>query len=342
MKTTHTFYVLGMHCGACVYMTESELLDVPYITSAKTNLTANTVEVTGEFGNKSPETIAEDLTRVLTKNGYTLSVNQPANDKKNIWKDFNLAIPIAIAFALLFVVLQKVGLVNLVTTSKVSYGTAFIIGIIASLSTCMAVVGGLLLSMSATFAKEGDRVKPQLLFHIGRLVSFFVLGGVIGALGSAFQLSGTSAFVLSLVIGLVMLVLGINLLDVFTMTKRLQLSMPKFIARHVLQVTKLNHTLTPLLVGIATFFLPCGFTQSMQIYALSTGGFVTGGLTMLSFALGTLPILGLISFSSFSIKNSAYRGVFFKTAGLIVIMFALFNLIASMSAYGIIRPIINF
>jgi hypothetical protein len=29
----------------------------------------------------------------------------------------------------------------------------------------MAVVGGLLLSMSATFAKEGDKVKPQLMFH---------------------------------------------------------------------------------------------------------------------------------------------------------------------------------
>lgn len=342
MTLTHTFYVTGMHCKACVYMTESELLDVPYITSAMTNLAANTVEVTGDFGDRSLEIIAEELTQVLSKNGYTLSVNQLTKQKKDIWSDFKIAIPIALGFAVLFVLLQKAGLVNLVTTSKVSYGTAFVIGIIASLSTCMAVVGGLLLSMSATFAKVGDRVKPQVLFHAGRLVSFFVLGGVIGALGSAFQLSGTSAFVLSLVIGLVMLTLGINLLDVFTWTKTLQPSMPRFIARHALGVTKLNHTLTPVLVGIATFFLPCGFTQSMQIYALSTGSFATGGLTMISFALGTLPVLGLISFSSFSIQNSAYSGVFFKTAGLIVIMFALFNLTASLSAYGIIQPLINF
>ncbi len=62
------------------------------------------------------------------------------------------------------------GIVNLVDGSNVTYGTAFTIGIIASLSTCMAVVGGLVLSMSTTFAKTGDRVKPQMMFHVGRLV----------------------------------------------------------------------------------------------------------------------------------------------------------------------------
>ena len=140
---TLTFHVAGMHCNACILMTESELLDVSYITHAKTNLHRNSVEVTGDFGERSPENIAEDLTKVLIKNGYSLSVEKQM--KENGWSDFRIAIPIALAFAVLFLVLQKVGLVNLVTTSKVSFGTAFVIGIIASLSTCMAVVGGLLL-----------------------------------------------------------------------------------------------------------------------------------------------------------------------------------------------------
>ncbi len=30
----------------------------------------------------------------------------------------------------------------------------------------------------------------------------------------------------------------------------------------------------PIIVGVGTFFLPCGFTQSMQIAALSSGSFV--------------------------------------------------------------------
>ena len=340
MNKTYTFHVSGMHCSACILMTESELMDVPDITHATSSLSHNSVEVTGNFGDKSEETIAKELTQVLSKHGYALFTEKQAQERS--WSDFKIAIPITIVFAVLFVVLQKIGLVNLVGGGKITYGTAFIVGIVASLSTCMAVVGGLLLSMSATFAKEGDGVKPQLLFHVGRLVSFFVLGGAIGALGSVFQLNGTATFVLSVIIGIVMLILGLNLLDVFHSTNKLQFGMPKFISRYALSVSKLNHRLTPLLVGIATFFLPCGFTQSMQLYTLSTGNFFTGGLTMFAFALGTLPVLALISFSSFSVKKSPKSGIFFKTAGLIVIMFAFFNLINSLAAIGIIAPIFSF
>ncbi|MBA3733360.1 sulfite exporter TauE/SafE family protein [Patescibacteria group bacterium] len=337
---THTFHISGMHCNACILLTESELEEVSYITKAKSNLKNHTVEITGDFGNKDRKTIAEELTEVLLKNGYSLSTEKQTEIKN--WSEFKIAIPIAIAFGVLFVVLQKLGLVNLVSGGNVSYGTAFVIGIIASLSTCMAVVGGLLLSMSATFAKEGDKIKPQLLFHAGRIISFFVLGGVIGAVGSAFTLSTPVSFILSILIGIVMLILGINLLDVFHFAKRLQPSMPRFLSRHAIGVSKFNHTLTPFLVGIATFVLPCGFTQSMQLYTLTTGSFLKGGLTMLAFSLGTLPVLALISFSSFSIQSSSKAGIFFKTAGLIVIMFALFNLINSLVVIGIIPPLFNF
>lgn len=337
---TYTFHVHGMHCKACVLMIESELSEVPYISKAKSSLKSNSVEVTGSFGGKSQEEVAADLTPFLLKHGYSLSVDKQIKNKN--WADFKIAVPLALIFLLVFVLLQKVGLVNLINTDKVSYGTAFIVGIIASLSTCMAVVGGLLLSISATFAKEGERIKPQVLFHLGRIVSFFILGGVIGALGAAFQLSGTSTFILSLIVGVVMLLLGINLLDVFHFAKRLQPSMPKFLSMQAVNMSKFNHTITPLLVGVATFFLPCGFTQSMQIYTLSTGSFFVGGLTMLFFALGTLPMLALISFSSFSIQNSSKAGIFFKTAGLIVIMFAVFNLINSLVVIGFIPPVFNF
>ena len=180
------------------------------------------------------------------------------------------------------------------------------------------------------------------MFHGGRIITFFILGGVIGSAGGAFTLNTSATFILSIIIGLTMLILGLNLLEIFPWAKRLEPSMPKWIARHAHGVSKLNHTLTPALVGVATFFLPCGFTQSMQIFTLTTGGFLAGGLTMLFFALGTLPLLALISFSSFSIKNSSKAGIFFKSAGLIVILFAFFNLINSLVVIGLIPPIFNF
>jgi len=329
-----------MHCASCVALTESELNEVSEVSKAKSSLATLSVEVTGEFGDKKPEHIARDLSEVLKPHGYSLSLEKQKHSAK--WSDFTLALPIALGFIALFILLQKLGIVNLVTTSQVGYGTAFLIGIIASVSTCMAVIGGLVLSMSANFAKGGDRVRPQVLFHIGRLASFFVLGGVIGALGAVFHLGSTGTFILSFIVAIVLLILGINLLDIFVWVKKFQPTIPSFIGKHIHGLKKVNHILTPFLIGIATFFLPCGFTQSMQIYTLTTGSFITGGLIMGVFALGTLPVLALLSFSSLGIHKKAQSGVFFKTAGLIVIFFAIVNIINALAAAGIIQPVFNF
>jgi len=329
-----------MHCNSCVVLTESELNDLKEVTRAKASLKTHRIEVVGYFGDKEPEHVARDLSEILKPHGYTLSLEKQKHSAN--WSDFRIALPIAGTFIAIFIILQKLGIVNLITTSEVGYGTAFVIGLIASISTCMAVVGGLVLSMAANFAKGGDKVRPQMLFHLGRLVSFFILGGTIGALGSAFQLGSTGSFVLSLIVALVLLVLGINLLDIFPGIKKLQPTMPNFIGQHIHGLKKVNHTLTPLLVGITTFFLPCGFTQSMQIYTLSIGNFWGGAMTMLIFALGTLPVLAFLSLSSLSIHRQTQRGIFFKTAGIVVIFFALFNLINSLVMIGLIPPLFNF
>lgn len=325
---TYTFHVNGMHCKACVILTEGELNELPNVHSSKVNFKKLSVEVTGDFGDLSPEAVAADLSKVLEKHGYSLSLTKAVQTVQ--WSEFTVALPLALVFIAVFVLLQKLGLVNLIGSGKVSYGTAFLIGTIASVSTCMAVVGGLVLSMSASFAKEGDKVKPQLLFHLGRFLSFFVFGGLVGLLGSRFQLGGTGTFVLGLLTAMVLLILGVNLLDVFPRFKNLQPTLPRFLSKHLLQIQAMNHRLTPFLVGTVTFFLPCGFTQSMQIYALGTGSFWMGALTMGFFALGTFPVLALLSFSSLSIQDKSKMGVFFKTAGLVVVFFAFFNLVSTL------------
>jgi hypothetical protein len=140
-------------------------------------------------------------------------------------------------------------------------------------------------------------------------------------------------------VALVMLILGISLLDVFPFVKKLQIKMPKSIERHVTRWGVNDHVLAPLLFGIGTFFLPCGFTQSMQLAALSTGSFIQGSLIMFSFALGTLPVLVLISFGSLNIAHQSWRKVFFRVAGVLIIGLALFNIMATLSVLGVITPV---
>ncbi len=258
------------------------------------------------------------------------------------WSDFKIAIPVTILFILIFIVLQKMGLVNLISSDKTNFGTIFAIGFVASLSSCMAVVGALVLSMSATFAHSGASWRTQTFFHAGRIVSFFLLGGLIGVIGSAFTLNTTATLILNLIVALVLLILGINLLEVFPWAKKLQPSLPRSFKSHIQNFSKIKNVFGPILFGVATFFLPCGFTQSMQIMALSTGNFMDGALTMLVFALGTLPVLLIVSFGAFGFKNSKNTSTFFKISGLIVIVFAIFNLLNALVVAGIINPIFNF
>ncbi|MDO8593710.1 MAG: sulfite exporter TauE/SafE family protein [bacterium] len=330
----------GMHCAACVLMTEGELEDVSYVTDAKSNLKTNSVTVTGEFGDKTPEMVVEELTKVLRPHGYGLSVEKTQKDA--LLGDFVYAIPIAVVLMLAFLLLQKAGLTSFITGSSVSYGTAFIIGLIASVSSCLAIVGGLVLSLSASSAKEGGTWRTQTFFHAGRLGGFFILGGAVGLLGNSLHLGLTANVVLGSIVALVMLILGVNLLDVFHFTKRLQFTLPTRFSKHVMRGSRSDHYLAPVLIGVGTFFLPCGFTQSMQLYALSTGNFMQGALTMTVFALGTFPMLALLSFGSLNIAHKAWKGIFFKTAGIIVIALALFNLANALATAGIISPLFNF
>jgi len=338
-KQEFTFHVSGMHCKACTLLIEEALKELPNVESAHVSLSGEQVAVTGTFAG-TPEEIAGELTKVVHSHGYTISAEKHMQAAG--WGDFVYAIPIALVLILAFLMLQKAGLTSLITSSKVSYGTAFIIGLIASVSSCLAIVGGLVLSLSASSAKEGGTWRSQALFHIGRLGGFFILGGAVGLLGSSLHLGLTANIVLSALVALVMLILGVNLLDVFHVTKRLQFTLPARFSKRVMDGSKRDHYLAPALVGIGTFFLPCGFTQSMQLYALSTGSFTQGALTMFVFALGTFPMLALLSFGTLNIAHKPWKGIFFKTAGLIVIALALLNLANALATAGIINPLFNF
>lgn len=335
----HVFYVNGIKCQSCVSFIENGLSAAPGVFSVNVSLKDLKAEIEGDFGNENPEIVARNLNEFIKERGYSLGVE----NKKNAFdfSEFNAAVPIAGAVIALFIVLQKFGIVNLVSGSRVGFGTAVLIGAIASVSTCMAVVGGLVLSVSASFAKEGYRFKPQAFFHAGRFASFFVLGGVIGVFGSAFQLQRSGTFILGFIVGVIMIILGVNLLNIFPWMKKFQPTMPKFIGDKIHNLKNFNSSITPFLIGVVTFFLPCGFTQSMQVYTLTTGNFLAGALTMFLFAVGTFPVLALLSFGFSGFNGKLNSGVFFKASGIIVIFFALLNLYNSFAAIGLVPPFLN-
>lgn len=133
-----------------------------------------------------------------------------------------------------------------------------------------------------------------------------------------------------------MLMLGLNLIGVFAKNK---VALPSQIFGFFRRIE--HKAFTPLIIGFGTFFLPCGFTQSMQVVALSSGSFISGALIMFAFALGTFPMLALLSFGSASFAQSRHAPLFFKSAGVVVIGLGLFALLAGLAGLGIINPIFS-
>lgn len=91
--------------------------------------------------------------------------------------------------------------------------------------------------------------------------------------------------------------------------------------------------MAPFTLGAMTFFLPCGFTQSLQLVALASGNFISGAIIMFIFALGTLPsLLGLSAISS-TTKGAASR-LFLRFSGALVLVLAFFNLNSGIALTG--------
>ena len=332
---TYTFHVSGTHCASCKIFIEDTLNEQIGIERASVDLKQETVSIDTTL-DESQHKLAEILTDKIQHNGYSLSVEKKAKEKVDdgvIWK----AIPIGLAFLIVFFLLQKSGILNLGIGGQTTPVTSFIIGLIASVSSCLAIVGGLVLSLSAQVSQDNvSDTKTFVLFHTGRLVSFAVLGGVLGAVGSAIGINFTFTAILGLLASAVMLLLGLNLVGVFAKNK---IALPSGIFNFFRRIE--HKTFTPLIIGFGTFFLPCGFTQSMQVSALGSGSFISGLLIMLAFAIGTLPMLVLLSFGSASFAHGKHAPLFFKSAGVVVIGLGLFALLAGLAGLGIINPLFN-
>ena len=164
-------YVEGMHCKACESLIETKLEKIKGIENVKADLSSNKVTFDSKKENSK---LLEEINSVIEDNGYT--VHEKKKEKNLDYKELGLSFLIATGIILLFVLIQKAGITNLINANTLTYPVVFFIGIIASVSTCMAVVGGLVLSISSTYAKSKSKNIPLTIFHISRIISFFVLG----------------------------------------------------------------------------------------------------------------------------------------------------------------------
>ncbi len=287
---------------------------------------------------------SQEIIKTIEKLGYEASENpiEKSAKKKNKTTSAQWAWSLFVVFCI-YVVYKYftwIGILDWIQidSKNIGYGAAFLIGIVASMSTCLAVVGAVVMSFGAKYKSEGNKfsknAKPHLLFHAGRIGGFFLLGGLLGILGNFVQFSSSVFSIFTILIALVLFWLALNILGFLPSMTTLGIHMPKSSMNVWQKLKKSEHAMAPVLLGAFTFFLPCGFTQSMQLFAVSSGSFWIGGFTLAFFALGTSPILFSIGMAS-SKANNKKNIVLQKVIGFIILVFAFYTLSSGLAVQGI-------
>ena len=344
MNKEQIYKVDGMHCSSCEILIEKKLLEIQNIKSV--NASTGKGEVVVEYDGDKPS--LNKLNEVFSKDNYKFFENSGTPAGKVSKEGFNatyLGFAISVAIVAGFFLLDKIGISGLLSiNSKSSVFSFFGFGILAGLSSCAALVGGIVLSMSkqwqelyVTEKSTYKKFQPHLLFNIGRIVSYATLGALLGVIGSGLRISLTFTSFLLFAVSILMIFLGLQMLGVKALRK-FQISAPKLITRNIANENNFKGKYMPLIMGALTFFLPCGFTITAQTIALLSASPLQGALIMGFFALGTAPILLLIGFSSVKFFEKPNLSLTFsKVAGFLVIFFAFYNIYNQLNVLGLIN-----
>ncbi|MDR1068304.1 MAG: sulfite exporter TauE/SafE family protein [Clostridiales Family XIII bacterium] len=333
----------GMTCANCQHKIERRLRGAGGVKQAAVNYRTGTAEVTYDAGVISLKAIValiEKLDyRVLTEN---------ERQKSQIRRVTGTLVIIVS----LYVLLQQFGILNLLVPSRLSdssmgYGMMFVIGLITSLH-CIAMCGGINLSQSiprgGVPAEKTNRIAPfvpTLLYNLGRVISYTIIGFILGFVGllagggSEVGLPALLQGILKLLAGIIMVVMGINMLGLFPGLRALNFRMPKRLTRAVDAETAGSKG--PLFVGLLNGLMPCGPLQSMQIVALASGSPLAGALALFLFSLGTTPLmLGLGSLVS--ALGTRFTRTVMSVGAVLVVVLGLAMLSQGGSLSGLLPP----
>jgi uncharacterized protein len=168
--------------------------------------------------------------------------------------------------------------------------TAFLLGFVGS-AHCAGMCGPLALALPGGGVRV-TFVVGRLLYNLGRVVTYMLLGAFFGLLGHGFALAGLQRWV-SLVLGIVILV-GVFVSPRFANT----LPVTRFVSWLKATLGRLfrQRALASLFgVGLLNGLLPCGLVYIACAGATATASLWNGVDYMIAFGLGTVPMMLAIS-----------------------------------------------
>jgi sulfite exporter TauE/SafE/copper chaperone CopZ len=327
-KKQTTIFVAGMTCSSCEARISAALRKVPGVVDAKASLKGGTAWVEYEDENTS----VDQLQAVIEKIGYAVK------DKRSAAGTM-IALGIGVVLVAIYMIATQAGLFNSLpkVDASIGYGMLFVIGLLTSVH-CVAMCGGIALSQSATMSA---RLGPGLLYNAGRIISYTIIGGIVGALGSAFSFSPIVKGIIAAAAGLFMVVLGFKMLGIISKipspSRLFPVAIRESIGRFGTGLGRGFRKRGPFAVGLLNGLMPCGPLQTMQLYALGTGSAFAGALSMFIFSAGTVPLMLGFGFAA-ALLPRRLMPVMIKASAVLVMFLGVVTFARAASLAGIALP----
>jgi sulfite exporter TauE/SafE len=199
---------------------------------------------------------------------------------------------------------------------------------------CIGMCGGIVSAVS--LHSTASVRKSTLLYNAGRIVSYTVLGAVMGAIGSFVDVAGKLAGFqgLASIIGGCFLLLWLWRRFQLPLMHRLSAFLHKKLADDANR-SKGQESAHLLATGIAFGFLPCGLTYAMQMTAASTGSALEGAAVMALFGLSTFPALALAATIA-AFANKKWRRFMHKAGLITAIAVGILSILRGLAVNGLI------
>ncbi|BBL73867.1 sulfite exporter TauE/SafE family protein [Methylomagnum ishizawai] len=313
---TQRLTIEGMHCQGCAGIIEQAALKVAGVRLAQADYDTGTLEVLFDAARTSPALIAAAVEQA----GYGCS---PRQRSRPVWRNLGRLASVALALA---------GIGGLTTVGidladrfrlpqfehGMGYGLLFLVGLFTGFH-CIGMCGGFVVGYTARSAQKPGRARwlGHAAYGLGKTLSYTLIGGLFGLLGSFIAFTPMIRGYAALAAGTFLILFGINMLDWFPSLHRIGLRMPRFLARF-LSIESKKHP-SPFAIGLLNgLMIACGPLQAMYVMAAGTGDFLEGAKLLLAFGLGTLPVMLGFGLLAGAVSGRVTHGVLKASAFLVV------------------------
>lgn len=172
---------------------------------------------------------------------------------------------------------------------------AFFIGLFGSVH-CVGMCGPLALAIPSYQNRWWLIVFDKLLYNFGRVITYSLLGLLIGIIGRQLWLYGLQQGV-SLLSGVLIIMAGLSRIFKLYLPRTQLFLKPVALFNRLLSYALKNRA-GHLFIGMLNGLLPCGFVYLAMVGAVNTPSSITAAQFMFWFGMGTLPLMLLATISS--------------------------------------------